>query len=51
MERMKKRVYGIIGVSSLMSNWNADFTGNPKSTLDGRIFGSDKALKYSFRKI
>lgn len=51
MERMKKRVYGIIGVSSLMSNWNADFTGNPKSTLDGRIFGSDKALKYSFRKL
>ena len=34
MERMKKRVYGIIGLSSLMSNWNADFTGNPKSTLD-----------------
>ncbi len=51
MERMKKRVYGIIGLSSLMSNWNADFTGNPKSTLDGRIFGSDKALKYSFRKL
>lgn len=51
MERMKKRVYGIIGVSSLMSNWNADFIGNPKSTLDGRIFGSDKALKYSFRKL
>ena len=51
MERMKKRVYGIIGVSSLMSNWNVDFTGNPKSTLDGRIFGSDKALKYSFRKL
>ena len=51
MERMKERVYGIIGVSSLMSNWNADFTGNPKSTLDGRIFGSDKALKYSFRKL
>ena len=51
MERMKTRVYGIIGVSSLMSNWNADFTGNPKSTLDGRIFGSDKALKYSFRKL
>ena len=48
---MKKRVYGIIGLSSLMSNWNADFTGNPKSTLDGRIFGSDKALKYSFRKL
>ena len=49
-KRMNKKVYGIIGLSSIMGNWNADFTGNPKSTLNGRIFGSDKALKYSFRK-
>mgnify|MGYP000890934421 CR=1 FL=1 len=49
-KRMKKNVFGIIGVSSLMSNWNADFTGNPKSTLNGEIFGSDKAIKYSYRK-
>ena len=49
-KRMKKNVFGIIGISSLMSNWNADFTGNPKSTLNGEIFGSDKAIKYSYRK-
>lgn len=47
---MKKRVYGIIGISSTMSNWNADFTGRPKSTSNGDIFGSDKALKYSIKK-
>lgn len=49
-KRMDKTVYGIIGLSSIMGNWNADFTGNPKTTLNGEIFGSDKSLKYSFRK-
>ena len=47
---MKNRVYGILGISSTMSNWNADFTGRPKSTSNGDIFGSDKALKYSIKK-
>lgn len=47
---MKNRVYGLIGISSIMSNWNADFTGRPKSTSNGNIFGSDKALKYSIKK-
>ena len=47
---MKNRVYGLIGISSTMSNWNADFTGRPKSTSNGDIFGSDKALKYSIKK-
>ncbi|MBP1888793.1 CRISPR-associated protein Csh2 [Clostridium moniliforme] len=47
---MNKRVYGIIGISSIMANWNADFTGYPKTTSDGNIFGSDKALKYPMKK-
>ena len=42
------RAYGIIGVGSKMSNWNADFSGYPK-TLGDIIYGSDKALKYGFR--
>lgn len=25
---------------------NVDFSGYPKSTSDGNVFGSDKALKY-----
>ena len=29
---MNKRVYGVIGISSIMANWNADFSGYPKST-------------------
>lgn len=47
---MNKRVYAVIGVKSIMANWNADFTGRPKTTSDDRIFGSDKALKYSMKK-
>ena len=45
----KNRVYGIIGIRSNMSNWNADFTGRPKSTSKGEIFGSDKALKHPMK--
>ena len=48
---MKKRVYGIIGIKSIMSNWNADFSGYPNSTSDGEVFGSDKALKYPMKKM
>lgn len=46
-----KRVYGVIGIKAKMANWNADFTGRPKSTSDGSIFGSDKALKYPMKKM
>jgi len=48
---MKKnnRVYGICGVRSVNSNWNAAFDGNPKTTINGTIYGSDKALKYAIR--
>ncbi len=45
------RVYGLVGIKSVMSNWNADFTGRPKSTSNGDIFGSDKAFKYPIKKM
>ena len=48
---MEKRVYGVIGISSIMANWNADFSGFPKTTSDGETFGSDKALKYPMKKM
>lgn len=46
---MNKRVYGLLGIGAKMANWNAGFDGRPKQTLDGQIYGSDKALKYSIR--
>lgn len=48
---MDKRVYGVLGISSIMANWNADFSGYPKTISDGRVFGSDKALKYPMKKM
>lgn len=48
---MDKRVYGVLGISSIMANWNADFSGYPKTTSDGAVFGSDKALKYPMKKM
>lgn len=49
--KMNKRVYGVLGVASRMSNWNADFTGYPKTTSSGDVFGSDKAFKYPMKKM
>lgn len=48
---MKNRVYGVLGVSSIMANWNADFTGYPKTISTGEVFGSDKAFKYPMKKL
>ncbi len=48
---MESRVYGVLGISSIMSNWNADFSGYPKTTQSQLIYGSDKALKYSMKKM
>lgn len=48
---MNKRVYGVIGIKSIMSNWNADFSGYPKTISNGETFGSDKALKYPMKRM
>ena len=48
---MDKRVYGVLGISAIMANWNADFSGYPKTTSTEKIFGSDKALKYPMKKM
>lgn len=45
------RIYGVIGIRAKMANWNADFTGRPKSTSNGEFFGSDKALKFPMKKM
>lgn len=48
---MDNRVYGVIGISSILANWNADFTGYPKTISSGETFGSDKACKYPMKKM
>lgn len=47
----KNKVYGVIGIKAIMSNFNADFTGRPKTISTTQIFGSDKALKYPMKKM
>lgn len=47
---MRNRIFGVLGVKSIMANWNADFNGRPKSISTGEIFGSDKAFKYPIKK-
>ena len=48
---MDCRVYGVVGISSIMANWNADFSGYPKTTSKGDVFGSDKAFKYPMKSL
>ncbi|WP_296560075.1 type I CRISPR-associated protein Cas7 [uncultured Acetobacterium sp.] len=48
---LNKRIYGVLGIKSVMANWNADFTGFPKSISTGEVFGSDKALKYPIKRM
>lgn len=48
---MNKRVYGVLGISSIMANWNADFSGYPKSMSNGIVYGSDKAIKFPMKKM
>jgi CRISPR-associated protein Csh2 len=51
-QKFTKRCYGLVIVKSELSNFNADFTGNPRRLPDsnGTIYATDKALKYSIRK-
>lgn len=46
---MKYRIYGVLGIKSIMANWNADFSGYPKTTSEGDVFGSDKSFKYPLK--
>lgn len=43
------RVFGCVVVKSINSNYNADFSGQPRTLPDGTVYATDKALKYSIR--
>ena len=40
--KLAGKVYGVLGIQSVMANWNADFSGYPKTISTGEVFGSDK---------
>lgn len=45
----KNRVFGCVIVKSVNSNYNADFTHQPRTLPDGTVYATDKVLKYSVR--
>ena len=50
MTEFKKRVYGCAIVKAINSNYNADFSGQPRTLPDGIVYATDKAFKYSIKK-
>jgi CRISPR-associated protein Csh2 len=42
----KNRVYGAIMVKAINANYNADFSGQPRTLPNGDIYSTDKAIKY-----
>lgn len=49
MTKFNKRAYGCVIIKSINSNYNADFTHQPRTLPDGRVYATDKALKYLVR--
>ena len=43
------RVFGCAIIKSINSNYNADFSGQPRTLPKGIVYATDKALKYSIR--
>lgn len=42
----KNRVFGCAIVKAVNSNYNADFSGQPRTLPDGTVYATDKAYKY-----
>jgi len=45
----KNRVFGAVIVKAVNSNYNADFSGQPRTLPDGKVYATDKALKYAIK--
>lgn len=45
----KNRVFGCVIIKSINSNYNADFSNQPRTLPDGTVYATDKALKYTVR--
>ncbi len=42
----RKRIFGAVIVKAINSNYNADFSGQPRTLPSGTVYATDKALKY-----
>lgn len=48
-KNFNNRAYGFAVIKSLCSNYNADFSGQPRTLPSGTVYATDKALKYTVR--
>lgn len=49
MTNFNNRVFGAVIVKAINSNYNADFTGQPRTLPNGTVYATDKAFKYTVR--
>ncbi len=47
--KFENRVFGAVLVKAVVANYNADFTGSPRTLPNGTVYATDKALKYCIR--
>jgi CRISPR-associated protein Csh2 len=45
----KKRIFGAAIVKAINSNYNADFSGQPRTLPNGTVYATDKAFKYAVK--
>ncbi len=49
MTQFKNRVFGAAIVKAINSNYNADFSGQPRTLPNGTVYATDKAFKYTIK--
>lgn len=49
MEEFKNRVFGCAIIKAINSNYNADFSGQPRTLPNGIVYATDKAYKYTVK--
>jgi len=49
MTKFNNRVFGAAIVKAVNSNYNADFSGQPRTLPNGTVYATDKALKYTVK--
>lgn len=49
MTAFNKRAFGCVLIKSINSNYNADFSHQPRTLPDGVVYATDKALKFAVK--
>jgi CRISPR-associated protein Csh2 len=49
MAEFKNRVFGCAIIKAINSNYNADFSGQPRTLPSGVVYATDKAFKYTVK--